>query len=170
MSNNSGLYGSAGNAPVVPANDTTSLYGASSASNVPDSNGDLLVKGNLAVNGGNITTTAATATIFNTNATTLSIGGAATQLNLGSGSGTTSIGNNLAIGLGLTVTGNTILDGTLTAQGYSTFASNVVVNGPLQVNNTGTWDTNFGTHLNINIPLYGSGSVYAYMKTFVTTL
>ena len=67
MPNNTGLFGSAGNAPVVPANDTTSLYGASSVSNVPDSNGDLLVKGNLAVNGGNITTTGLLAVTGNAN-------------------------------------------------------------------------------------------------------
>ena len=38
--------------------------------------------GDVAVNGGDITTTAVTATLFNTTATTLSIGGAATTLNI----------------------------------------------------------------------------------------
>lgn len=41
------------------------------------------LSGDLAVNGGDITTTEATATVFNTGATTLSIGGAATQINIG---------------------------------------------------------------------------------------
>lgn len=43
----------------------------------------LTIGGDLDVNGGDITTTAATATLFNATATTLSIGGAATQLNIG---------------------------------------------------------------------------------------
>ena len=99
----SSLYG---NTSTVTSNDTTSLYGASSNAQVPNSNGDLLVKGNLAVDGGNITTTAATATVFNTNATTLSIGGAATSLNLGASTGSTAINNNLIVGGTINANGN----------------------------------------------------------------
>jgi hypothetical protein len=50
----------------------------------------------IAVNGGDITTTAATATLFNANATTLSIGGAATTTNLA----TAASGLTLNIGTG----------------------------------------------------------------------
>jgi hypothetical protein len=39
--------------------------------------------GDIAINGGDLTTTSLTATLFNTNATTLSLGGAATTINLG---------------------------------------------------------------------------------------
>ena len=50
--------------------------------------GNVTVTGDLAVSDGDLTTTATTATLFNTNATTLSLGGAATTaLNLGNGSG-----------------------------------------------------------------------------------
>lgn len=45
-------------------------------------NTNLTFGGDIGVNGGDITTTAATATLFNANATTLSIGGAATTTNL----------------------------------------------------------------------------------------
>ena len=51
------------------------------------------VAGDLAVNGGDITTTLATATLMNTTATNLSIGGAATTLTLGATSGTAAIRN-----------------------------------------------------------------------------
>ena len=51
------------------------------------------VAGDLAVNGGDITTTLATATLMNATATTLSIGGAATTLTLGATSGTSLIRN-----------------------------------------------------------------------------
>jgi hypothetical protein len=104
----SGLYGNPAGTTVVPANDTTSLYGASSNAQVPNANGDLLIPGNLAVDGGNITTTASIATVFNTNATTVSAFGAATALSLGADTGTTSINNNL------------IVDGTINAAGNIT--------------------------------------------------
>jgi hypothetical protein len=72
--------------------------------------------GNVAVNGGNLTTTSTTATLFNTNVTTLSVGGAATTLNVANtGTGartvnlaTTATGGASTLTFGGTVTGNTI--------------------------------------------------------------
>ena len=49
--------------------------------------------GDIAVNGGDITTTSATATVFNTTATNLSIGSAATTWTVGATSGTATIRN-----------------------------------------------------------------------------
>jgi hypothetical protein len=60
-----------------------------------DSN--ITVSGNLAVNGGDIITGSSSASLFNTTATTLNIGGAVTSLNLGSSTGTTTIKNDLNI-------------------------------------------------------------------------
>ncbi len=80
--------------------------------------------GDVAVNGGDITTTATTATLFNTNATTLSFGGAATTLTIGATSGTATIRNSTVaitnaatIGTTLAVTGNTTLTGDLAVNG-----------------------------------------------------
>jgi hypothetical protein len=67
----------------------------------------LTLTGDAAVNGGDITTTAATATVFNTNATTVNAFGAATTLNLGAGSGTTTVNNSLVVTGDLTVNGTT---------------------------------------------------------------
>jgi hypothetical protein len=68
----------------------------------------LTLSGDLAVNGADITTTATgTATLFNTNATTLNIGGAATTVSLGAGTGTTTVNNNLTVSGNLTVNGTT---------------------------------------------------------------
>lgn len=54
--------------------------------------------GDVAVNGGDITTSATgTATIFNTNATTLNIGGAATAIAIGASTGTTTVNNGLVV-------------------------------------------------------------------------
>jgi hypothetical protein len=70
--------------------------------------GDLTVTGDVAVNGGDITTTSTgIATIFNANATTLNIGGAATTVAIGATSGTTTVRNNLTVTGDLTVNGTT---------------------------------------------------------------
>ena len=53
--------------------------------------GGVTFAGDIAVNGGDITTTSATATVFNTTATTLSIGSAATSWTIGATSGTATI-------------------------------------------------------------------------------
>ena len=59
--------------------------------------GATTLTGDLAVNGGDITTSSATATIFNS-PTTLSIGQAATSLSIGQTSGTTTVRNALTVG------------------------------------------------------------------------
>jgi hypothetical protein len=65
--------------------------------------------GDIAVNGGDLTTTATTATLFNANATTLTIGGAATTMTIGSGAtgATTTMAKNVTIVGNLTVQGTT---------------------------------------------------------------
>jgi hypothetical protein len=69
----------------------------------------MTLSGDLAVNGADITTTTTgTATLFNTNATTLSVGGAATTVSIGAGTGTTTVNNNLTISGNLTVNGTTV--------------------------------------------------------------
>ena len=67
--------------------------------------------GNLAINNSTstaITTTGTTAAVFNTTATTVNAFGAATTLNLGSATGTTTVGNSLI------VTGDLFVNGTTT--------------------------------------------------------
>jgi hypothetical protein len=59
--------------------------------------GNTTLTGDLAVNGGDITTTATgTATVFNTNATTLNIGGAATTITIGAGTGNVNFQDNIS--------------------------------------------------------------------------
>ncbi len=78
-----------------------------------------VVTGDLAVNGGDITTTATgTATLFNTNATTVNIGGAGTTVSIGAATGTTTINNANTV-----VTGDLAVNGadiTTTATGTAT--------------------------------------------------
>jgi hypothetical protein len=70
--------------------------------------GDLTISGDLAVNGGDVTTTSSIGNLFNTNATVVNIGNAATtEVNLGSpGAGRTQVKSAL-----LEATGNLQVDG-----------------------------------------------------------
>ena len=94
------LYGTPPNQDVSSSN-STSLYGGA-ATPIPDSSGNLVVRGDLIVLSGNILTTATTGNIFPTNATTINFGGSATTVNIGAGTGTTTINNNLTVGGTLT--------------------------------------------------------------------
>jgi len=71
---------------------------------------ELTVSGDLAVNGGDITTSATSATVFNATATTLSLGGAATTVSIGADTGTTTVNNALAAD-SITVSGDAAING-----------------------------------------------------------
>ena len=76
-------------------------------------NANTVVTGDLAVNGADITTTATgTATLFNTNATTLNLGGVATAITMGATSGTTT-----------TIRGGTLVGNTTTQNLFDTTAT-----------------------------------------------
>lgn len=82
----------------------------------------MTLSGDLAVNGADITTTeTGTATVFNTNATTLNMGGAATTVSIGAGTGTTTVNNSL------TVTGNLTVNGTTTTVNSTTITTDDVI-------------------------------------------
>ena len=68
---------------------------------------NLTLTGDAAVNGGDITTTAATFNLVNSNATTVNFAGAATTLNVGNASGTTTIAGDAVVQGDFTVNGTT---------------------------------------------------------------
>ena len=116
------------------------------------STGLLTLTGDIAVNGGDITTTATTATIFNTNATTLSVGGAATTATFGYSSTATST-TNISTGAVASTNTKTINIGTGGATGSTTkinlgqlitdevvIAGNLIVNGETTTINVGQLD------------------------------
>ena len=95
MTSSSSLYGTVTTQNSSSSN-STSLYGEA-ATPIPDSSGNLVVRGDLYVLSGNILTTASTGNIFPTNATTVNLGLQATGVNIGADSGTTTINNNLVV-------------------------------------------------------------------------
>lgn len=150
------------NSGTVSFSSYAALAGATFTGDVSGTN--ITLSGDIAVNGGDITTTNTTATLFNTNATTLSIGGAATTFNIGPASNTSTtinigpsgtalatinIGNSsfdAAINIGTNV--GTASDITIGSSTYTTLGlrgstinivGGAVVNGELSSN--GTTDT-----------------------------
>lgn len=104
--------------------------------------GNVTLTGDLAVNGGDVTTTTGTATVFNTNATSVNIGGAATTLKMGAPGVTLNIGNVLTGTTSLvTVKGDLQIDGnnikstggTYTPITLSSTTNNTTLNGNLYV-------------------------------------
>jgi len=97
---------------------------------------DIIATGDVAVNGGDLTTNKTTATVFNSVATDLSIGGAATVLNLGAATGTTTVKNALSVNGTTTLTGATTLNNNFTQSGTGTFTTGtgaVALNGDVTV-------------------------------------
>ncbi len=78
---------------VADATSTLQLTTGANSGITIGTTGNVTAAGDLAVNGGDLTTTFATGTLFNTNATTLNIGGAGTTIALGAATGTATINN-----------------------------------------------------------------------------
>ena len=89
----------------------------------------LTITGDVAVNGGDITTTAVTATVFDTNATTVTAFRSATTLTLGATSGTSQIRNDTTIGGDLTITGGDLFTSAATSTLMNTTATNLSIGG-----------------------------------------
>jgi len=101
--------------------------------------GNTVITGDLAVNGGDITTDQTTFNLLNTTATTINAFGAATDINIGTGGeggGDTTIGHDLTVVGDVDVgAGNFTVDATT---GDTETAGNMIVGGDLTVNGTTT--------------------------------
>lgn len=91
---------------------------------------------NLNIDGGGIVTSALTGNVFNSNATTLNIGGAATTLNIGNASGQANFAGNVNIASTKVLEINNVQILSATALGSSVLASSLTSVGVLT---SGTW-------------------------------
>ena len=73
--------------------------------------GNITTTGDVAVNGGDLTSTQSTFNLLNATTTTLNIGGAATSVNIGAATGTTTVNNNVVIEGTTTINGDTSIIG-----------------------------------------------------------
>ncbi len=127
--------------------------------------GDGVFAGNVAINGGDITTTSSTATIFAATAVALTIGSSATSISIGGGSGTTSINNNLVApgtsntvnnlsvtgSAGLSVTNGALIGGNLTAIGGVFINNDLGVSGSTAFGNATSDTVTFIAQVNSDV-------------------
>ena len=125
---NSGLMQNGNSNVAIAANGDVTISSAGNA-NI------LTVNGTTVIANGDVTTASTTANLFNANATTLNIGGAATALNLGATSGTTTVKNDLLANANLTVTGFADIGNILIANNNITTINS---NGNLELDANGT--------------------------------
>ena len=107
MTSSSSLYGTVTQQNVSSAN-STGLYG-DAGTPIPDSSGNVIVRGTLTVNGCAILTNCSSFSFLPLNATSIGIGASATTIGIGANTGTTTVNNDLD------VTGDLIVNGTFVA-------------------------------------------------------
>lgn len=187
-SNNSNLISSLGSADVNTVPTQVAVRDYISARYLGLGGGTLT--GDLAINGGDLTSSAATFNLINDTTTTINIGGAATEINIGSATGTTTVNTDLSVQGELfvsTLDGSTagkiatdatsffLLDDNVVALSIGGDATTVDLGGlgsTVNVHNiTGTGDIDFAGQLNIDSGIITTTSTTAeVMNNNVTTV
>ena len=135
--------------------------------------GNVTVAGDVAVNGGDLTTTAATATLFNTNATTVTIAGGATSgATVGNATGGVTLNGTATVTGDLAVNGATSADITTTTTTATLFNTNATTLNVGQAATTvsigsTTGDTTIRNNLTVKGDLFISGSTTTIDSTIV---
>ena len=101
-------------------------------------NNNLVVDLDVAVNGGDLTTTATTFNLVNTNATTVNLAGAGTSIVIGAATGTTRVRNNLDVDGDVNIDGGDLTVSTSTFNLANTIATTVNFAGAASTINIGT--------------------------------
>jgi hypothetical protein len=122
-------------------NDTTGKMSMSLSQNLQTSASpsfvNLTLTGDVAVNGGDITTSETTFNLINTTATTLNIGGAGTTVNVGNASGQTNFAGDVNVATGKSYEVNNVSVLNSTTLGSSVVDSSLTSLGTIS---TGTWN------------------------------
>lgn len=143
------------------AGAATSLSIGAGTGTLTINNANTVVSGDLAVNGGDVTSNATTFFLLNTTVTTANLLGAASTINIGSASGTTTINNNVVVGNDLAVNGGDItttqttfnlVNATATTVNFAGAANNLNIGSSTSVVNFGklgiTGNTIYNTDTN----------------------
>ena len=135
--------------------------------------GNVTVAGDVAVNGGDLTTTLATATLFNTNATTVTIAGGATSgTTVGNATGGVTLNGTATVTGDLAVNGATSADittTTTTATLFNTTATTLNIGQAATTVSIGSTsgDTTIRNNLTVKGDLFISGSTTTIDSTVV---
>ena len=144
-------------------NATTNIIGNAVVGGTLAVTGLVTFTDDIAVNGGDITTTATSATVFNTTATTVDAFEAATTLNIGPNSGTLTLGNPTVVG---TQTTQNLYNTTTTTLNFAGAATTLTVggtSGTLSLRNANIWMPNATT-------VGGAQATVALFNTNTTTV
>lgn len=159
------------------AGTTVSIGAATGTTTI--NNANTVVTGDLAVNGGDITTSSATANLVNATATTVNLAGAGTAVNIGAATGTTIVKNNLQVDLDLDVRGGDITTNQTTFNLVNTTATTVNAFGAGTAVNIGATSgttrvkNNLDVDLDINIDggdITTSATTFNLLNTTATTV
>jgi hypothetical protein len=130
---------------------------------------DVVITGDLAVNGGDITTTATTFNLLNATAATVNAFGAATTLELGAATGTTNINNNLDVDGDVNIDGGDLTVSTSTFNLANTTAATINFGGAgttIAVGaSTGTTTINHNAAITLDLAVNG-GDITTTATTF----
>jgi hypothetical protein len=122
------------------------------ATGITNINNNLEVDGDVQIDGGDLTATTTTFNIINTTSTTVNFAGAATDIQIGSATGTTNVNNNLDVDLDLNVDGGDITTSASTFNLLNTVADVINFGGAatdIQIgSSTGT--TNINNSLDVD--------------------
>lgn len=121
-------------------NNAAAIAGAATVGGTLAVTGNTTLTGNLEVNSGVVTTNQTTATVFNTNATTLNVGQAAATVSIGALTGTATIRNATTA-----ITGAATVGGTLGVTGATTLTGALAANGGIDAvtfNGAPSWASN----------------------------
>ena len=137
---------------------TTLEIGA--ATGTTNINNNLDVDGDVNIDGGDLTVSTTTFNLANTNATTLNIGGAATTLELGATTGTTSVNNNLDVDGDANIDGGDLTTNQTTFNIINTNATTVNAFGAATTLNIGSASTevDFGDLRIVGSTIYSDNS------------
>ena len=151
---------------------TVNAFGAATALSIGAATGNTtinnnaVITGDVAVNGGDITTSATTFNLVNGTATTLNIGGAATTLNIGNASGaqTVTVGGSSTANSTYNVATGTTASGSIKTVNVGTgAASGSTTNVNIGSSNGGTTTINSGT-------IVGAATTQNVFNTTATTV
>jgi len=142
----------AGSDTQVMFNDGGSALGGDSGLTYNKTTDSLTITGDLAVNGGDITTSATTFNLLNTTATTLNIGGAGTTVSIGAATGTTTINNaNTVVTGDLAVNGGDITSSATTFNLLNSTVTSLNIGGAATTSNLGYTGTNASSTTNLAV-------------------
>jgi len=158
--NSTGNFLAATDVTIINEIVTVNDYGNFVFGNIVANN--ITASGDVAINGGDLTTNAATFNLLNTTATTVNFAGAGTTVKIGAATGNTNVLNNLDVDGNVNIDGGSLTVSTSTFNLANTTANTINFGGDASNINIG--NTNAGnTTIKNNLVVNGNATVIGYL-------